>query len=245
MKKKFFALFIVLACAISVIRPIQAAELPKEVEENYRIMGMSDEDIRNIKIELKSENSDNALTNTEREFYKNRGFSDSDLDLMVSNSSGLESQVALRVHGSYPREKGIILVTKDKIDGVVPLGHAAIVYNHYLVVESDAQDGVHYGDNNWWKTRKITYGLKVHTLSQYERGQVADWCSRKRTLPYNWNFYDVDTRSRFYCSQLVWAGFKDIYNVDLNGGQFGQAIYPPEMIDSGYVYKIYIKGDGY
>lgn len=111
MKKKFFALFIVLACVISVIRPIQAAELPKEVEENYRIMGMSDEDIRNIKIELQSENSDNALTNTEREFYKNRGFSESDLDL--------------------------------------------------------------------------------------------------------------------------------------NGGQFGQAIYPPEMIDSGYVYKIYIKGDGY
>lgn len=53
--------------------------------------------------------------------------------------------------------------------------------------------------------------------------------------------YVTDAEKKFYCSHLVWAGFKDKYNIDLNGGQYGKAIYPPEIIDSGYVYRIYIK----
>lgn len=53
--------------------------------------------------------------------------------------------------------------------------------------------------------------------------------------------YVTDTEKKFYCSHLVWTGFKNKYNIDLNGGQYGKAIYPPEIIDSGYVYRIYIK----
>lgn len=247
MKKQTILLICLLTFSLILVskRDVFAAELSQENENNYRIMGMSEEDIQRVKEELKLEESDNAITETERKFYIDMGIKEEDLDNMISDSLSTDNEIATRVHGTYPREKGIILVTKDKVAGVVPLGHAAIVYNHYYVIESNPGSGVHKGDNNWWKTRNITYGLKVHTLSQYQREQVADWCSRKQTLPYNWNFYDVNTRSKFYCSQLVWAGFKDKYNVDLNGGQYGQAIYPPEIINSGYVLRIYIKGDGY
>lgn len=96
-------------------------------------------------------------------------------------------------HGTYPGKQGIILVTKDKMGGVVPLGHAAITTSKTHVMEAHTFQGVHYGLNDWNRTKDTCYG------------------------------------------------FKDKYNIDLNGGQYGKAIYPPEMIDSGYVYRIYIQ----
>lgn len=230
-----------------------AAELPLDVEENYREMGMSEEEIISVKDELKDVGlNNNYITNTEKEFYIRQGIKTEDMEKMqeeANQSEGnyesddqAESLIAARAsHGSYPIEEGTILVTKDKVGGVVPLGHAAIVTSRDWVVEAHPLQGVHYGKNNWNVTRNTCYGLKVHTLSKQQRFEVASWCGRKNTLPYNFKFYNVETRSAFYCSHLVWAGFKDKYNVDLNGGQYGKAIYPPEMIDSGYVYRIYIK----
>lgn len=191
---------LILALGILLSLPIGiksfAAELPLDVEENYREMGMSEEEIISVKDELKDVGlNNNYITNTEKEFYIRQGIKTEDMEKMqeeANQSEGnyesddqAESLIAARAsHGPYPIEEGTILVTKDKVDGVVHLGHAAIVTSR-------------------------------------------DWV--------------VETRSAFYCSHLVWAGFKDKYNVDLNGGQYGKAIYPPEMIDSGYVYRIYIK----
>lgn len=249
--KKFSALLsLCLFSSSSIISSAQ--ELSQEVIDNYRYMGMSDEEIDKINEELKDKDDPNYVTETEQRFYiEKMGIKEEDMYNMleeqrIKEESGYKyNKYSFRTHGTYPTEKGIILVTKDKVAGVIPLGHAAIILNNKEVVEAHPDQGVHTGRNNWNSTRTTVYGLKVHKLSQSQRAEVATWCGRKRTLPYNWNFYDVNTRSKFYCSQLVWAGFKDLYNVDLNGGQYGQAIYPPEMIDSGYVYRIYIKGDGY
>lgn len=230
-----------------------AQDLSEEQVQNYKSMGMTDDDLQKIREELKHQENPNYVTKTEQDFYINKmGIREEDMNQMIKEQEMIgdgkheyDDIQLFRIHGSYPKEKGIILVTKDKLAGIVPLGHAAIVYNEASVVEANPGEGVHVGKNNWNKTRITVYGLKVHKISAADRAKVADWCMRKKTLPYNPNFYDVNTRKRFYCSQLVWAGFKDIFNIDLNGGQYGQAIYPPEMIDSGYVYRIYIKGDGY
>ncbi|WP_349820066.1 hypothetical protein [Catenibacterium sp. RTP21428st1_D7_RTP21428_210409] len=54
-------------------------------------------------------------------------------------------------------------------------------------------------------------------------------------------YYDVNTRSKFYCSQLVWAGFKDKYNVDLNTSQYGAAVHPLELVSSDKTMILYKK----
>src|SRR5690554_5790453 len=57
--------------------------------------------------------------------------------------------VSSEPYGSYPTRKGVILVTADKWKGVVPLGHAAIVYSDQKVIEA-LQDGVVIGRNDWY-----------------------------------------------------------------------------------------------
>lgn len=71
--------------------------------------------------------------------------------------------------GVYPTRKGVILVTADVWKGVVPLGHAAIVYSATDVVESLSQ-GVVIGRNNW-NTTKETCLIQlciVSTVSQLQ-----------------------------------------------------------------------------
>ena len=43
--------------------------------------------------------------------------------------------------------------------------------------------------------------------------------------PYNYNYFNVSTRKKFYCSQLVWAAFKDNYGIDLDTSDFGDAVH--------------------
>lgn len=59
--------------------------------------------------------------------------------------------------------------------------------------------------------------------------------------PYNYNYLDTATRSSFYCSQLVWASFKDKYGIDISTDFAGAAIYPMEILDSPNVSVIYHK----
>lgn len=59
----------------------------------------------------------------------------------------------IKSSGNYPRRKGVILVTSDCYKGLIPTGHAAIVYSSNKVVESLSK-GVTTGQNNWNKKRK-------------------------------------------------------------------------------------------
>lgn len=46
---------------------------------------------------------------------------------------------------------------------------------------------------------------------------------------------------KFYCSQLVWAAFKDNYGIDLDTSDFGDAVHPMELVNSSKTYTIYKK----
>ena len=151
------------------------------------------------------------------------------------NTKGL-----LKGTGSYPRRKGNILVTSDAYKNLIPTGHAAIVYSSNSVVEALA-NGVVKGKNNWNTSKRTCWGVTVSWASNSEEAAASDWCYRQIGKPYNYNYLNTSTRSCFYCSQLVWAAFKDMYGVDLNTPAFGNAVHPLELVDSGETTILYQK----
>lgn len=153
---------------------------------------------------------------------------------------GDEGSITLQSIGTYPRRKGVILVTKDKFKGIIPTGHAAIVYSYGTVVES-LSGGVTTGANDWNQTRKTCYGATVKGTTTAQDEAAANWCYRKLGLPYNWNYLNPYTRDKFYCSQLVYAAFLDNYRINLDTSDFGVAVHPMELINSSNTSKIYEK----
>lgn len=53
---------------------------------------------------------------------------------------------------------------------------------------------------------------------------------------------NVDTRSKFYCSQLVWAAYKDALGIDLNTSTYGAAVHPLELVNSTHTVTYYVSG---
>ena len=150
------------------------------------------------------------------------------------------TSIQLNGFGQYPKRKGVILVTSDKYKGIIPTGHAAIVYTSDSVVES-LSGGVTIGKNNWNRTRKTCYGVTVRATSAAQDSRAANWCYGQRGKPYNWDYTNVRTRKKFYCSQLIYAAFLDLYGINLNTSAFGAAIHPMELVNTSRTSKIYEK----
>lgn len=142
--------------------------------------------------------------------------------------------------GRYPTRKGVILVTKDKYKGLIPTGHAAIVWNKSNVIEALSK-GITWGNNNWNIRKKTCYGVSVKSTTINNDRGAANWCRDQMGKPYNYNYFNVKTRSKFYCSQLIWAAYKDKYGVDLNTSKFGKAIHPMELVETPKTKVIYKK----
>ncbi|MDO4469738.1 MAG: YiiX/YebB-like N1pC/P60 family cysteine hydrolase [Bacillota bacterium] len=159
---------------------------------------------------------------------------------MDSKGNLADGEIATRSTGSYPTRKGVILVTADAYKGLIPTGHAGIIYNAFTVVESTSK-GVVTGKNNWNKSKKTCYGVSVRSTTSEQDRKAADWCYNQLKKPYNYNFLNIGTRKEFYCSQLVWAAFKDKYGIDLNTKTFGKAIHPLELVTSSKTSIIYEK----
>lgn len=185
----------------------------------------------NKKIALKADTKDKAAT---------RG------SMLQTSASG---NVSAQSTGTYPTRKGVILVTADKYKGIIPLGHAAIIYSASYVVESVAE-GVVLGRNNWNTTRETCYGVTVSGTTASQDAQAADYCYRQLNKPYNYNYFNMGTRQSFYCSHLVWASFKDLFGIDLNTSfadirlgsiVIATAIHPLELVDTSLTYTIYVK----
>ena len=148
----------------------------------------------------------------------------------------------------YPRRAGVILVTPDAYKGI-PTGHAAIMRNTNSVVEA-LSDGVKIGHNNWDNSsasgKNRVYAVDVNATSNYQEGVVAEYCAAYKGKPYNWNFFNMDTRDSFYCSQLIRAGFLDSYKLDLNTSEFdapfGKVMHPIEFVNSDKTTLIYRRG---
>lgn len=141
---------------------------------------------------------------------------------------------------SYPIRKGCILVTDDKYKGILPTGHAAIIYSRYSVVES-LINGVVVGANDWNTSKNTCYGLSVVGTSGFQDAEAADWCYDQLGKPYNWTFYNPWKKSEFYCSQLVWAAFYYNFDIDLSTSKFAEAIHPSELVESSNTRIIYKK----
>lgn len=64
---------------------------------------------------------------------------------------------------------------------------------------------------------------------------VAEYCLEQASKPYNFNFFNPDTESAFYCSQLIYKAYMK-FGIDLSNGQPVQAtlstdaiIFPEEL----------------
>lgn len=149
----------------------------------------------------------------------------------MSTLSVSMTSLAATSSGKYPTRQGAILVTSDAYKGLIPTGHAAIVFSKTSVVES-LSDGVTIGKNNWKQTKNKFYGVSVTKTSAKDDRKAARWCYKQKGKSYNYNFLNVKTRKKFYCSQLIYAAFLDNFNIDLNTSLFGAAIHPMEIVDS-------------
>lgn len=138
----------------------------------------------------------------------------------------------------YPQTKGTILVTTDKALASFPTGHAAIVYDQSHVIEA-VLTGVVKGPNDWDSSKHEYYGAVVKATTRQEDAQAANYCAAQIGKGYNAAFWDIKTRDRFYCSQLVWAAYKDKFGIDLQTEAFGNIIYPFELIETDKTNTIY------
>ena len=110
-----------------------------------------------------------------------------------------------------------------------------------VTIESLAE-GVTCGPNDWNTSKGTAYGADVRGTTSLQDQAASNWCFNQVGKPYNYNYLDTATRSKFYCSQLVWAAFKGNYGIDINTDFAGAAIYPMEILDSPNVNVIYRKG---
>ncbi len=145
-------------------------------------------------------------------------------------------------YGEYPTRKGTILVTHDALFGGL-VGHAAIVYSSTQIIHA-APQGVIIDKNNWRTVREGGFvGLAVRDTDVKTDALVAEWCKEQVgasycLLPFMWKERDV-----FYCSHLVYCGYKDIAGVDLNTKVpwYPGLVAPYELIRSPETYLIYAK----
>lgn len=155
---------------------------------------------------------------------------------IIKNST---TRAAAKTTGKYPTTKGVILYTKDTVTRIAKVvGHAAIVYSSKQVVEATSS-GVKRGNNNWNKKKHCRAGM-IPVLSKKAMSKVANKCNSWLGKPYNYYFTNTKTRAKFYCSQLVWAGYKDSAGYNLNSGNV--IVFPSELISSRSVAVIYKKG---
>lgn len=147
------------------------------------------------------------------------------------------------IKGNYPSAKGSILVTPDKMKNILPLGHTAIVDSKNYVYEATSK-GVVRGLNNWNKSKKITFGLKVNNTSDSDIKKVMSYVKKQVNKKYNYNFMNTKTRKKFYCSHLIFSAFYDVLNINLDTNLFGNAakggaIHPLELVLSKNTKVIY------
>ena len=129
------------------------------------------------------------------------------------------------------------------------VGHAAIVHtNSSKTIESfpatnGHENGVRIYTNNW-KTKDKVYGIRVKRAKSIDYTNAAKYAITQadQEKPYNWNFFNKGTTSRFYCSQLVWRAWKNQgFEVDrMNLGNW-EPVSPAELVGGSGTYVFYRK----
>jgi len=143
--------------------------------------------------------------------------------------------------GTYPTRSGVILVTSDSNTLGIHYGHAGIVWNPSTTVES-MSDGVQRLPNIWNSRYNNIQGISVSDTTSEQDEKASDWCDDQVGKPYNWNFFNTSTRSKFYCSQLVWAAYKDLYDINIDSkSSIPGVIIPVDLPNQPNVYTVYVK----
>lgn len=144
--------------------------------------------------------------------------------------------------GTYPTRNGVILVTPDKFKGLIPTGHSGIIWDGATgrIIES-ISSGVVIGNNDWNIKKSSCYGVTANGTTTSQDNNAANWCKTQVGLPYNYNYLNPWTRSRFYCSQLVYASFLDNYGINMDTWAYLEAVHPMELVNTSKTYTIYQK----
>lgn len=150
-----------------------------------------------------------------------------------------KSRSARSTVGNYPTRPGVFLVTRDgSLDKL--LGHAGIVYNSATTVESFPNGGVGTYSNTWNTRYNTVYGATTLDITDEDDVNAANYAYEQKGKPYNWNFFNPDSDSSFYCSQLVYKAFKDTTGIDINKG--GGIVFPIDLIESNKTHIVYSNG---
>lgn len=147
--------------------------------------------------------------------------------------------------GGWSWRDGVICITDSYArTQLFNNGHAGIIAPapyYYSTVEASEGVGVEavYGNwNNRFPNYTVyQYGVKKTTVRQDQ--QASEWAARQIGKPYNRNFFNINRRDAFYCSQLIWAAYKDITGVDIGTWAWGVAIHPFELMSSNETELIY------
>lgn len=139
--------------------------------------------------------------------------------------------------GSWSWRDGVICVTDSHAKS--PLfnnGHAGIVAAapyYDSTIEANPSGGVQSIKGSWEvrfaKNTVVQLGVKATTVAQDRK--AAQWATNHIGNPYNHNFGNITTRGSFYCSQLVWAAYKDTAGVDIGTAAWGSVIHPFELVN--------------
>lgn len=175
-------------------------------------------------------------------------------DYHYDGSPGIGKYPSKDAPGNGVFRKGLILGTDDPVAGLFPTGHAAILYDPVsntamssfpqFASRNDPQlEGVQTEPNDWWDFHGTCFVVDVTSTTNAQEVEVANWCHNQTGKPYNLAFWDTSTRDSFYCSQLVWAGFKDLYGIDLwNDEGWGGMIHPMSFKHSSKTSLLYQHG---
>ncbi len=153
-------------------------------------------------------------------------------------------------------KKGDVLLVHD---GFVVWGwhsHAGIFYGGtgiYATIESNANQnyfgdpnpGVHYEPiSHWNNDYDFCRIMRVNTwpLSTSYRAKAAEYARAQLGKPYNFNWLWKWATDKFYCSQLVWAGYyrtsKWYARIDIDANPYDTWVAPDELYASWRTYTI-------
>lgn len=161
-----------------------------------------------------------------------------DRDIPVGDIKANDGKIFRSSTGLWSWRDGIICITDSHAKS--PLfnnGHAGIVAAapyYDATIEANPNDGVQpkYGkwDERFEGSKVYQYGVTKTSVIQDQNAAI--WAAKQINKPYNHNFFDIGRRDRFYCSQLVWAAYKDISGIDIGTWEWGHAIHPFELMNS-------------
>ncbi len=153
-------------------------------------------------------------------------------------------------------KKGDVLLVHD---GFVAWGwhaHAGIFYGGtgvYATIESnsnqsyfgDPRPGVHFEPiSHWNNDYDFCRIMRVRTwpLSTSYRAKAAEYAKKQLGKPYNFNWLWKWSTSKFYCSQLVWAGYyrtsKWYARINIDANPADTWVAPDELYASWRTYNV-------